>query len=150
MGTAMRIQHTVFIDIPIEDVFKYVNTYENETAWQSSVIEAYLTSEGPMGLGTTGREVRIFLGQRFESEWVVTEYEPPRKGTFESTSGPVPYIGTYSLEESDGGTRFSYHLETKPSGLLKLLKPITKGIYMRGLRADLAALKRILEDDLSE
>ena len=146
----MRVQHTVFIDRPIDDVFNYVTIYNNETAWQSSVIEAYLTSEGPLGLGTTGCEVRIFLGLRFESEWVMTEYEAPRKGTFKSTSGPVPYIGTYSLEESDGGTRFSYHLETELSGLFKLLEPLTKGIYMRGLRADLAALKRILEDKLSE
>ena len=109
-----------------------------------------MTSEGPLGLGTTGCEVRIFLGRRFESEWIMTEYEPPRKGTFKSTSGPVPYIGTYSLEESDGGTRFSYHLETEPSGLLKLFELLTKGIYTRRLRADLAALKRILEDDLSD
>ena len=146
----MRMQHTVFIDKPIEDVFNYVTIYENETAWQSDVVEAYLTSKGPLGLGTTGCEVRIFLGRRFESEWVMIEYEPPRKGTFKSTSGTVPYVGTYLLEESDGGTIFSYHLETEPSGLLKLLEPLTKGIYMRGLRADLAALKRILEDDLSE
>jgi hypothetical protein len=128
----------VFIKKPIEDVFKYVTIYENETEWQSSVVEAYLTSEGPLGLGTTGCEVRIFLGRRFESEWVMTEFEAPRKGTFKSTSGPVPYTGTYSLEVSDGGTRFSYHLETEPSGLFKLFELLTKGIYMRELRADLA------------
>ncbi|UCF61472.1 MAG: SRPBCC family protein [Anaerolineaceae bacterium] len=64
----MRIQDTVFIDLPIEDVFEYLTTYENEAKWQSSIVEARVTSEGPMDLGTTGLEVRNFFGRRIESE----------------------------------------------------------------------------------
>ena len=141
----MRVHETVLIDRPIEDVFEYLLKYENESKWQSSVEEARLTSDGPVDLGTTGLEVRIIFGLRIETTWILTEYEPPHRATCESTSGPIGYILTYSLEDSDGGTIFSYQIDSDPRGFFKLFKLLPKGLSLRALRADLATLKSILE-----
>lgn len=145
------VQETVLIDRSVEDVFEYMVKYDDhETEWQTNVIEAIITSQGPMDVGTTGREVRIFMGRRNESEWVVTEYDPPHKATFMSTSGAMPYTGSILLVDSEGGTKFTYRLEGKASGLWRLATLLTGWILAREFRADLATLKRILEEGPSE
>jgi uncharacterized protein YndB with AHSA1/START domain len=142
-----EIKESVFIVRPIEAVFAYMSDYDNETEWWSNVIEAYLTSEGPMGLGTTGREVRKLNGVRFVSDWVITEFEAPNRVVFESTSGPFPYIGRVHLEEQGSGTKLTYIFEFFPVGLYRLLIPLTEWLFVREFRADLTNLKRILKTD---
>lgn len=142
-----KIQESVFILRPIEGVFAYMSDYNNETEWWSNVIEAYLTSEGPMGLGTTGREVRKLYGVRFVSDWVITDFEAPNKVVFESTSSPLPYIGRVYLQEQGDGTKLTYGFEFFPVGLYRWLVPLTEWLFVRELRADLKNLKRILETD---
>lgn len=140
-----RIQESVLIMRPIKHVFAYMSNYDNETEWWSDVVEAYLTSEGPMGLGSTGREVRNLYGIRLVSDWAITEFEPPNRVVFESTSSPLPYIGRVYLEEQGDGTKLTYIFEFFPAGLYRLLVPLTDWLFVREFRADLTNLKRILE-----
>jgi uncharacterized protein YndB with AHSA1/START domain len=96
-----EIQESVSILRPIEDVFAYMSDHDNETEWWSNVIEAYLTSEGPMGLGTTGREVRKLYGVRFVSDWVITVFEAPNKVVFESTRVLFPILAESTLRSRE-------------------------------------------------
>lgn len=57
-----------------------------------------------MCVGTTARVVGKFLGRSIESESVITEFEPNRKYSWESKSGPFPLKGSSALEQIDGGT----------------------------------------------
>jgi hypothetical protein len=63
----MKVQHSIVINRPIEQVFAFVtNLAENERRWQPEIEVLQFTSAGPMGVGTTFREARRTFGRRYE------------------------------------------------------------------------------------
>jgi Polyketide cyclase / dehydrase and lipid transport len=62
-----RIETSLVINRPIEEVFAYITDQANQPTRQSRLLEAEKTSEGPIGVGTTWRLVAKFLGQRIET-----------------------------------------------------------------------------------
>ena len=104
-------KHSVLIERPTEDVFAFLHDPANDPLWQTSLLESKLS--GPMGLGATLTEVRHFLGKRAELTFEVTEYEPPRRSSKKSTSGPVPIAAGYvwgpetRLRPELGASRFA-------------------------------------------
>jgi uncharacterized protein YndB with AHSA1/START domain len=73
----MHAENTVTINRPIEEVFEYVSTPENDPTWVSASLRHQRTSPGPMGVGTTTEEDVKFLERTSRYTWEVTEYEPP-------------------------------------------------------------------------
>ena len=57
----MHVENTITIERPIEEVFEYVSTPENDPTWVSASIKNQRTSPGPMRVGMTIEEdVKIF------------------------------------------------------------------------------------------
>ncbi len=73
----MHVERTTTIERPIEEVFEYVSTPENDPTWVSASLRHERTSPGPMRVGTTTEEDVRFLGRTATYTWEVTEYEPP-------------------------------------------------------------------------
>ncbi len=140
-----EVEGTVVINRPIEEVFAYIANPENASQWQGAVVEAKQTSEGPVGVGTTGQSTSHFLGRRAESTWEVTEYELNRKAALKSTSGPVPYEQSASFESVDEGTKVTMVGEYEVGGFFKLAEPIFTRMGHRQAETDYANLKDILE-----
>ena len=103
------------------------------------------TSEGPIGIGTTWRAVDRIFRRRIERESVFTEYEPNRKITQKSTSGPVPFEVRLICEPVEGATRVIVIAEAQPSGFFKLAGPLFERLRKRQFESDLADLKQGLE-----
>ena len=72
----VKIETSMVINRPIEEVFAFLTNPENDLVWRSGVLESEQTSDGPMGVGTTARSVEQFLGRRIESTVEFTAYEP--------------------------------------------------------------------------
>ena len=72
---------TKIIHRPVEDVFGFVavNYFENRSKWARSILELQKTSNGPMGVGTTGKELSSYGGPQFEAILLVTEFIPDTK-----------------------------------------------------------------------
>lgn len=143
----MRIEYSVQINRPIEDVFAFVSNLENWPQWISGASEAKQTSPGPLGVGTTFRQVSHFLGRQFEVNGRVTEYEQNRKFTVESDSKPVPFGNTITLEPAGGSTRLHNVLTASGDvgGLFKLAEPIMERMFRRQFEKDHENLKDLLE-----
>ena len=141
----VRVEGTVVINRPIEEVFAFLANPDKSSQWQGMVLEAKQTSEGPVGVGTTGQVVSQFLGKRMESSWEVTEYELNRKATLKTTSGPVPYEQSATLESVDDGTKVTLVAEYEVGGFFKLAEPIIARMAQRQAEADNANLKDIME-----
>src|SRR5918992_167867 len=90
---------------PVEDVFAVLSNPETSPKWSSSSLESKKISEGPIGVGTTWRSVSKFLGRRIETEMEITEFEPNRKFTLRSMSGPFPLQAAVPFERIEAGTR---------------------------------------------
>ena len=96
-----RLKGTIEIGRPVEEVFAYVTEPRNHQEWESGVDEE-LTSEGPIGVGSKGRRVEIFMG-RDESVWEVTEWKPNELLAAKFESDKFIGAGEYRTEPTDGG-----------------------------------------------
>jgi uncharacterized protein YndB with AHSA1/START domain len=140
-----KLEISTVINRPVEEVFAVVMNPENTPKWNSGSIEGNKTSEGPIGVGTTYRSVRTFLGQRIEGETELTEYEPNRSYATKSKSGPVPVESRVTFERVEGGTRVTVTLAGEPGGFFKLAEPLLVKLAKRQFEAALANLKDLME-----
>lgn len=130
---------------PVEDVFTVMSNPANDHRWSSAVVEAALTSPGPVGVGTTARYVGKTLGRRFESEWEITEFEPNRKLVARSHGTPVPLRATMTFEPVSGGTLVTVAYEAELSGLYKLGWPLLARFGKGQWQQALPTLKDLME-----
>ena len=144
----MRIEESIIIDRPPEEVFAFFSVRTNDPVWMATVIESeWLDAAAPMGVGRRGRMVMKAMGRReFLDE--VTEYEPGRRIAHRMVSGPMEMVTACIAEPAGNGCRATvlYEPERLPGGVVgKLMAPLTARIVRRNFRADLARLKDILE-----
>lgn len=140
-----KFEASVVIHKPIEDVFAFVADLSNAPRWQNGVVEAGLTSDGPMGVGSTFKYVAQVFGAQLDTRGEVTEYDPPRRYGWKSTSGPFPMHGATALEPADGGTRVTDMIEAEASGFFKLAEGVLLASQHKQMVADMAKLKALLE-----
>lgn len=139
------VTRSIEIDRPVEDVFAYVNDIANDPVWQPTLLETRQVTEGPMVVGTRVRETRRFLGVRFESEYEVTEWDPPTRSAVRSTDGPIPASGSYTTQPVGRGTRFTMVCEIDAHGFFRLAEPVFSRMAAREIDAMLGQLKDLLE-----
>ena len=141
----VKVKTSVVINRPVEEVFKFADDPNNDAQWQTGLIESKQTSEGDVGVGTTFLSVNQFLGKRLESTLEITEYEPNRRVSIKSTSGPIPITGTTTFEEVEEGTKVTFEAEGDVSGLFKLAEPIVARTAQRQFEGNFLTLKDVLE-----
>lgn len=140
-----KVEVSVVINRPIEEVFAFAANIENNAQWQSGVLKAQVTSEGPIGVGTTYRYVTQLLGRRIEADGEIIEYEPNKKYSFESTSGPFPIEGGLTCEAAEGGTKVTQVVEADIGGFFKMAEPLVVRTIKKQFEADVGNLKELLE-----
>jgi uncharacterized membrane protein len=138
----MEFRGTVEIERPAAEVFAFLADFENNPKWQGGMRACRWTSEGPIAVGSTYVQEASFLGRRIETSFRVTEYEPGRSISIESTKSTFPIQVTRSVEPiSAGRCRVSAHVRGQPKGIVKLLSGLAKSMIAK----DYQALKRLLE-----
>lgn len=140
----MQFANSVTIQRSPHDVFEYLAKFENVPRWNYAIVETHKTSEGPVGVGSTYRQIRS-LPSRSEEEFEVTEFEPGKKLAIRGTLGPFEGTLTYLLESIDDGTRLTNEADLEGHGLMRLAAPIAGGRVREAVAANLSTLKAILE-----
>jgi uncharacterized protein YndB with AHSA1/START domain len=141
----VRIEESVVINRPVEDVFAFMSNPENDPQWQSETTETEITSQGPIGVGTTYLDVTHFLGRRIESIYEFTEYEINKKLSLKTTSGPIPIEATITYESVENGTKVNFSARGEAGGFFKLAEPLVARMAQRSWTANYANLKDLLE-----
>jgi uncharacterized protein YndB with AHSA1/START domain len=140
-----KLEAGITINRPIEEVFAFTSNPENEPLWRPELLELEQTSDGPIGVGTTFREVMQFLGRRIESTGEITEYEPNKRNAVKSTSGPFPFEITGTFEPVEGGTEVTFEVEAEIGGFFRFAEPLVARMGKRQMETQLANLKDLLE-----
>lgn len=149
----LKFEHSVEIDRPVNEVFCYATRLENNAKWQSDIIAIEQISEGPFGSGVLCRLVNRFLGKRYESEFVISDFKPYQKCTYRFLSGPVTGESFFLFEpvNGNGRTLFTTRGELELTQF-KVARFIVEQKAKHQIRTDMQRLKGILEkdqDDLS-
>jgi uncharacterized protein YndB with AHSA1/START domain len=146
----VRVEESVEINRPVEEVFSYVANPENLPEWSSIVLEVRKETQGAPKEGDRFTSVAKFLGRRFETPFEVVSYEPPRRSSHRSTGGPFEQEWTRTFEETAGGaTRLTQVAEGEPGGFFRLVGPMLEMAGRRQFRVDLGTLKDLLEAEQS-
>ena len=149
----IRVQESVEINRPVEEVFSYTSNPENLPHWAATVIEV-LHEDAPGGgedpLDRRGERFTLMqqaLGRRFEAPFEVTDYEPNRLYVHRGTQGhPVPVTMIFAYEPlSSDRTRFTPRIEAKPGGFFGLIGRVLERMIRRQMRTNLKTLKELLE-----
>src|SRR5215210_8273338 len=142
----MRVEQSVEINRPVEEVFSYVSTVESQPEWATPPQEVRKDTQGPPKEGDTFTAVAKFLGRRSETPFRITSIEPNRQFSYRATGGPIPdQRWNNTFEEVSGGTRLTMVLEGAPGGFFRLAEPLIQRAVNRQFRADLGTLKDMLE-----
>ncbi len=143
----MHVERSTTIERPIEEVFGYVSTPENDPTWVSASLRHERTTPGPMRVGTTTEEDVRFLGRTARYTWEVTEYEPPTVVAYRATSGLLPgAVVRLRLDPAAGGTRLRHAVELEPRGAYyKAMAPLMPWVTGRLIDRLDRTLKDLLE-----
>jgi uncharacterized membrane protein len=142
----MRVEESIEINKPPEEVFDYVSDVGNFPQWMAHTLEVRKDTAGPPQQGDRFTVAIKSVGRRFETPYERTSYKPNRRYTDRAVGGPIPnQRWNYTFEEVQGGTRLSRAVEAESGGILKLLEPLQKRAVKRQLRKDLQSLKDLLE-----
>jgi uncharacterized protein YndB with AHSA1/START domain len=141
-------ENTVTIRRPVAEVFAFLADFENVPAWNYAILETRKVSPGPVGVGTTYRQVRS-MPSRSEEAFEVTVFEPASRLEVQGELGPFGARLKYALEPmAGGGTRLTNAVELRASGLLSVVAPLATARVKRAVAANLDTLRQLLERDV--
>ena len=142
----IKMEQSIIINRPVEEVWKFMSNIENATKWDRGVLEARQTSEGTIGVGSTLQTRRQMLGRQRIGKLRVSEYVPNRIIALQASLGQIAAAQIrYSFEPVDGGTRMMGTSEVELHGAWRLITPILNLMLERDGREDMANIKRIME-----
>jgi len=141
----LKFGTSVTINRPPEDVFSFVANFENEPKYQREVEVTTKTSEGPIGIGTTFRDVVRVMGLRLESTYEIIEYEPSRSLAIKILKGQAPFTARYTFTDVDGRTELGFSADVYPTGVLRLVQPLLQLRLQRQFEGNFNRLREILE-----
>jgi uncharacterized protein YndB with AHSA1/START domain len=141
----MDFQTSVRIDSPVEEVFEYVANPRNFPNWNSAV-QAVSVRSGEVEPGSTYLMERDLPGGRAENELEIVDREPPTAFTIRTTSGPTPFVYRYRFTPDRGATLVHLAASVELSGIAGALGPLASRVVKRGVDANFATLKQILEE----
>jgi len=130
---------------PIQRVFDFISTPENDFQWQYGTLASTRVSNGIIGLGANFQSVSHLMEQRIQSTFEVTEYEPNRKYGFKSISGPLQSFTTYTFEIIKTCTQVTLSMQANAINLIGLNESVLEKKLKRQIKEILAMLKNILE-----
>jgi uncharacterized membrane protein len=146
----IRVEESVEINRPVEEVFSYASNPQNFPEWVATVIEVRQDAPGGGPLRREGARFTAMqqaLGRRFEGPFEVIDHEPNRRFAHRSTEGhPVPITMTFTYEAvSLEATRLTPRIEAEPGSFFGLVGPVLERAIRRQMRTSLETLKDLLE-----
>jgi uncharacterized protein YndB with AHSA1/START domain len=137
----VRLEATVDIDRPLQEVFAYVSDLTHVPEWVPSMPE--VTVDGPARVGARVCQTHSFLGRVDVVTAEITEYEPNARLALSSRS-PFRASQVITFRSRKGGTRVHGELQAE----LGVLAPAARLFLRKAKReqqADYARLKAVLE-----
>jgi uncharacterized protein YndB with AHSA1/START domain len=140
-----RVDHTVTIERPVQEVWDYLMDSRNDAVWINNVVEVGRGGDLPVADGVEIDETFKFLGVRVPLTLRVTDHRPTAHSAVDVKGGPVAGRGSYDLEPAGEGTRLTMTFEADAHGFFKLTEPVFSRMARRDVTTSLETLKDLLE-----
>jgi uncharacterized membrane protein len=130
---------------PIQQVFDFISTTENDFQWQYGTLESARVSDGCVGVGAFFRSIGHVMGRRLMGTFEITDYETNKRYGFKSLTGPLESRTLYTFEVAGGSTRIDISTQVRPMDALGVPEKVFEKQLKRQLKENLVLLKGILE-----
>ncbi len=138
---------SVVIPRPVSVVWDFGINPANLPIYTPGVIECEAITDGPLAVGTRWRGKTRFLVATMKWSGEFTQVEVNKITVFQSIEAPFRFTATTTVAEVDGGTRYTYRMESEPGlgGVFgKLAEPVVVKAYERALQSSLENAADIL------
>jgi uncharacterized protein YndB with AHSA1/START domain len=144
---AGRLEATVVLDRPIEEVFAFLADGENDPKFSPRVLEIAKTTDGPPGLGTVYASTVKDAGLKTKREFELTEFEAPTRIRWAEVSKNLVTApeGGYDLAREGNGTRVTVYNVLQGHGPGKLIAPLALRSARKGADDFGKAIKSAVE-----
>ena len=136
---------SIVIDRPVGQVFTALVDSKNQPKWDTGLLEACITPDGPVGIGTRITEVRKLMGRTSENTGEVIEFEPNARITRKSIDGSMMVVGTITFAPTPGGTKVNWKWYLQPKGIYALVGSMIANTMKKGSENSLRGVKGLLE-----
>jgi carbon monoxide dehydrogenase subunit G len=145
----MRITEQARIERPPEQVWAAITDLSSHKVWRPALVEFRQVSEGPLGVGSSIREVLRWRGREIVIDDVVTSLEAPRRFAIRGGWNAADFELELRLEPAgDRVTLVTFDWSLYPrSPLLRLAAPFLAGSMRRATAEEAALLKDYVERD---
>ena len=141
----INVLSSIVIYKPIQQVFDFMSSSENDFQWQYGTLSAASVSKGAARVGASFRSIGHLLGRRNQSTFEITEYEANEKFGFKSVTGPLDSHTLYTFETVRGSTKIDISTEVRAVNVPEIHEGTLAKHLKKQLRENLAMLKGILE-----
>ena len=142
----VRVEESVQIDRPPAKVWDAISDFSFDLEWRKGLSKMAPDHAGGPAVGTRVHEVVKSSGRTHIADKVVTDLNPGVSYRF-AGSGTIGGLGGARTVRPHGeGAMFTYEIELKPKGRVRLLRPVLGPMVRSGLKKDLDKLKLLLEE----
>ena len=106
-----NVSSVTVIHQPVDRVFAYVTAAENHKAWQPGILDARVTPNGPIGVGSIYHYTTEVMGRRMETQLQVSGFEVNKKWSVKTTGVPRPVETVYLFEGNGNMTTVTISME---------------------------------------
>ena len=144
----IRIEREIDVDRPAAEVFERLTTIEDLPRWQPAIVEARLTSPGPIGTDSTAHIVAEAAGQRTDADGTITEFVRPERIGLTAKAGPADITARVVITPlTDSSCRVAFATTIKLGGMLRFVEGMARSRIEAEAPAAAAAVKEWLESE---
>jgi len=99
------------INQPVDKVFASVVSTDTQKAWQAGILEAKVTPNGPVTLGSVYHYTTEVMGRRMETQLQVSAFESNKKWGVKTTGVPRPVETVYAFESVGNATQLTISMD---------------------------------------
>ena len=130
---------------PVQQVFDFVSEPENDFQWQYGTLETARLSEDVNNTRIHYRSIGHFMGRRNLSTFEVADYNPNKKYSIKSLSGPLHSQTSYTFETVNNGTKINVSIQASLVDFYQMNEGLVEKNLRKQLKENLALLKDLLE-----
>ncbi len=142
-----KIEKSITINAPLEEVFPYINDPNNFPEIWPSMVEVKEVNQVPEGVGSSWKWVYKMAGMRFKGSSEVTEFFANHRIIYKHKGG-IAATSSVEVKPVDGGTKYTAVIEyTVPIPLLgKLAEAFIRRLNENEMDVLLSNLKARMEN----
>jgi len=141
----LNLTISTMIDAPINRVFDYVSTPENDFQWQYGTLATATITNPRNRMGIYFRSIGHLMGRRNLGTFEVVESSRNMKYRFKSISGPLHSQTTYTFKSVGNGTKIDISMRIGAINFFRMNERILGRRMKQQMRENLVALKDFLE-----